>query len=169
LGVDVCFDNGRIDAQFLAVFQPESNSGLNDQFVDHLERRRSEPVKDPVESIMFGNELAVETSEPPQGVSVGDPLSQLAIIPILDPHQSERAQHLHGRETISSSPRILQTTLQISAYLFHQVSVLVYKIGDGLQHRLQAYALAEKFDIGKTDLTPHGSCHFLAFAFLRFL
>ena len=47
--------------------------------------------------------------------------------------------------------------------------MLVEKVGDCLQHRLKAYALAEEFEIGKTDLGDRGSCHFLTFLFLMVL
>jgi len=47
--------------------------------------------------------------------------------------------------------------------------VLVNEVGDGLQHRLEANTLVQEFQIGETDLTAGAPCHFLAFAFLRFL
>jgi len=150
--VNVSFDNGRIDAQFLAVFQPESDGRLDDQVVDHLERRRGEPVKGPVESIMFGNELTVETSESPQSISVSDSFSQFAVIPVFHSLQDKRAQYLLCRKATSPGLGILQTALKIAAYLVYQVSVLANEIGDGLQHRLQAHTLVEKFQIGKADL-----------------
>jgi hypothetical protein len=150
--VNVSFDNGRIDAQFLAVFQPESDGRFDDQLVDHLERRRGEPVKGPVESIMFGNELAVETSESPQSISISDSFSQFAVIPVFHSLEGKRAQYLLCREAAPPGLGIFQTTLKIPAYFVYQVSVLVNETGDSLQHRLQAHALVEKFQIGKTDL-----------------
>jgi hypothetical protein len=161
--VNVSFDNGRIDAQFLAVFQPESDGRLDDQVVDHLERRRGEPVKGPVESIMFGNELAVETRESPQSISVSDSFSQFAVIPVFHSLKDKRAQYLLCRKATSPGLGILQTTLKIPAHLVYQVSVPVNEIGDGLQHRLQAYTLVEEFQIGKADLGVQGSRHFLTF------
>ena len=167
--VDVRFDHGRIDAQFFAIFQSEINGGIDDQIVDYLECLRREPVKRLVERIMFGNESAVETSESPQSIPVIDALSQFAVFPVLHSLQDKRAQHLLGGEAVAARIGILQATLKISAHLVYQVTVLVNEIGDGLQHRLQANALGEKLNIGKTDLTARRSCHFLAFAFLRFL
>ena len=38
--MNIRLDNGRIDAQFLAVFQTKSHGSLDDQFVDDLERCR---------------------------------------------------------------------------------------------------------------------------------
>jgi hypothetical protein len=151
--MDVSFDNGRIDAQFLAVFQPESNGGLNDQFVDLLERRWREPVKGPVESIMFGNALAVETSESPQSISVSNSFSQFAVIPVLHSLEDKRAKYLWCREAIAPGFGIPQTTIKIPAHLIYQVSVLVNEFGDSLQDWLQAHTLAEKFQIGKAGLS----------------
>jgi hypothetical protein len=161
--VNVAFDHGRIDTQFLAIFQAQGDSGFDNDFVDCFKRCRSEPVKGPVKSVMFGNELAVETSESPQGISVCDAFAQFAVMPVLDPHQSERAQHLVCGQPVSPDLGILQAAFKIAAYLLNQVSVLVEKVGDCLQHRLQAYALPEEFEIGKTGLGDRGSCHFLTF------
>jgi hypothetical protein len=161
--VNISFDHGRIDTQFLAVFKSESDGTLDDQLVDHFERRRGEPVKGPVESIMFGNEFAVEASESPESVSVIDPLSQFAVIPVLHSLQYKRAQYLLCAEAIAPGLGMVQTTLQIPAHFIHQVAVLVYEIRDSLQHWLQAYTLVVKFQIGKADLGAHGSCHFLTF------
>lgn len=161
--VNVGFDDGRVNPQFLAVFQSQGDSRFDDDFVDRFKRCRGEPVKSPVKSVMLGNELAVETSESPQGISVCDPFAQFAVIPVLDPHQSERAQHLLCAQPVPPDLGIFQATLQVAAYLLDQVSVLVDKVGDRLQHRLQAHALAEEFEIGKTSLGDRGSCHFLTF------
>jgi hypothetical protein len=161
--VNVSLDNGRIDAQFLAVFQAESDSGFDNDFVDRFKRLWGKPVKSPVESVMLGDGLAVKTSESAQCISVCDPFSQFTVIAVFDPHQGQRAQHLLRGQPVPSGLGILQATLKIPAYFLNQVSVLVNKVGDRLQHRLQAHALAEEFKIGKTDLGVRGSCHFLAF------
>ena len=91
------------------------------------------------------------------------------LIPSLHALQHKRAQYLLCVEPMAPGHRMFQTICQISAYFIYEVAVLVYEIGDSLQHWLHAYTLIEKFQIGKADLRTRGSCHFLAFAFLRFL
>jgi hypothetical protein len=167
--VNIGFDNGRVNAQFLAVLQAQVDSGFDYGIVDSLKCCRSKPVKSSIESIMFGNTIAIKTRESPQCIPVRDPFTQFSVIPVLDPHQGQRSYHLLCGKTVPSGLGILQTALQITSYFLDQVSVLVEKFGDRLQRRFQAYALGKEFDIGKTDLTLPRSCHFLAFAFLRFL
>jgi hypothetical protein len=167
--VNVSFDHGRVDTQFLAVFQAQVNSGFDNHIIDRLKCCRSEPVKGSIESIMFGNTIAVETGESPQRIPVRDSFAQFAVIPVLDPHQGQGTDHLLSGQPIPSGLGILQATLKIPAHLVYQVTMFVNEIGNGPQRRLQAYTLGVKFNIGKTDLTPRRSCHFLAFAFLRFL
>ena len=167
--VDVRFDHGRIDAQFFAIFQPEFDSVRDNQIVNQLERGRREPDKGLVESVMFGNSLAVEMSEFPQSIPVIDALSQFAVLPVLHSLQNKRAQHLLGAEAVATFIGILQSPLKVPAHLVYQVTMLVKEFGDGLQQGLQANTLLQEFQIGKTDLTAGVSCHFLTFAFLRFL
>jgi hypothetical protein len=161
--VNVRFDDGCMDAQFLAVFQPELSSVPDDQIVDHLECRRRESVKRSVESIMFGNRLAIEASEFPESIAITDTLPQFAVMPVFYSLKHKRTQHLLGGEAAASGLRILEPTIQVLAHLIYQVSVFVNEIRNGLKHWLQAYALIEKFQIGKADLGARGSCHLLAF------
>jgi len=161
--VNITFHNGRIDAQLLAIFQAQSNSGFDNDFVNRFEGSWSEPVKSTIKSVMFGNGLAVEMSESSQGIAVRDPFTQFTVIPVFDPHQNKRAQHLRRGHSVPPNLGLLQATLKIAAYLLDQVSVLVDKVGNCLQYRFQAHALAEEFEIGKTDLGNCSSRHFLTF------
>jgi hypothetical protein len=113
--------------------------------------------------------LAVETSEFPQSKAVTDALSQFPVLPVLHSLEDKRTQYLLGGEAVAARIGILQATLKIPAHLVYQVTVLVNEVGDGPQYRLQANTLVQEFQIGETDLTAGASCHFLAFAFLRFL
>ncbi|MFH0876961.1 MAG: hypothetical protein V1863_01880 [Candidatus Omnitrophota bacterium] len=161
--VNVGFDNGRIDTQFLAIFQAQSNSGFDNDFVDCFKGSWSQFVKSTIKSVMFGNRIAVEMSESSQGIAVRDPFTQFTVIPVFDPHQNKRTQNLRRGHSVAPNLGFLQATLKIAAYLLDQVSVLVDKVGNRLQYRFQAHALAEKFQIGKTDLGNCGSRHFFTF------
>ena len=151
-----------VDTQLLAIFQPASNRRLHHQFIDGRERLRSQPDKGAVERIVLGHRLAIEIGEPAQRVSVGDPFAQFAIIPVLDTHEDQRAQHLLRRQPVAAGVGPLQTPSQIAAYRLDHLFVVGNKIGDGLQQRLQNQPLLQQLQIGKTDLWIGGSRHFSA-------
>src|SRR5436190_9989250 len=54
------------------------------------------------------HQLAVEVGELAQRVSVGDPLAQLAVIQVLDPHQDQRAQHLLRGQSVATGVGVLR-------------------------------------------------------------
>ena len=86
--------NCRVDAKFLAIFQARIHGRLHHQLIDGLQRLGSQPMKGAVKRIVLGHRLAVKIRELTQGVAVGDPLAQFAVIPILDAHEDEGAQNL---------------------------------------------------------------------------
>jgi hypothetical protein len=103
----------------------------------------------------------MEVREPAQRVSIGDPLAQFAIVPVLHAHQHQRAQHLLRRQAAATGLGVLQTPRQIAPDLFDHLLLVVKKIGNGLQQRLKTQALSHQLPIGKTDLSlpapRHGS------------
>ena len=104
---------------------------------------------------MLRHRRAVEVREPTQRQSIGDAFAQLAIVPVLEPHQNQRAQNLRRRQPVTTAARSLQATHQISPDSLDDVPLFVEKIGYGVQQRLQAHTLLtlpDQLPIGKTDL-----------------
>src|SRR6516225_9985793 len=95
-----------VDPQLAAVLQAELHGGFDDEVVDGLEGRRCQPVEAAVEGVMLGYLLAVEIGELAQRYSIGDAFAQLAIIPVLHPHQNECAQHLRRGEAAAALVRL---------------------------------------------------------------
>ena len=112
---------------------------------------------------MLGHLLAVEVGERSQRDSIGDAFAQLAIIPVLHPHQNQRAQRLRCGEAAATLVRLIQAAPQVAAHPLDQRRLLIEKITDHLQQRLKLHALPQQFMIGKTHLprrrTRHGSTH----------
>jgi hypothetical protein len=150
--VNVGFDHGGIGAQLLAVFQAESDGSSDHGIVDGLKRRGCKPVKGSIESIVLGDRLAIELSEAPQGIPIGDSLAQLTVVPVLDPHQGQRTKCLLSRKAVASCMGLLETCRQIASNLLDQFCVLVDEIRYRLQQGLKPDVLAQKLQIGKTQL-----------------
>src|SRR5229473_210076 len=112
-----------------------------------------EPIASAVERIVSRHRQTIEICEPAQGASIGNPLAQFAIVPVLDAHQYQRAQDLLRRHAAATSLGVLQAPYQIAADLLDHVFLVVEKIGNGLQQRLKAQTLTHQFPIGKTDLS----------------
>src|SRR6266404_7885537 len=110
-------------------------------------------------ALCFGYRPAVEAGELAQRVAVGDPFTQLAIVPVLDPHQDQRAQHLLRRQPAASRVGLLQPPPQIATDIQDQVCVIIEKVGDRLQQRLQHQPLPHQFPVGKADLKAGRSRH----------
>src|ERR1039458_9597761 len=94
-----------VDAEFLAVFQTELDDRLDHGLVDGLQRGRGEAVEGPVEGVVLGDKVAVKLRKAAQRVAIVDPLAQFAIVPVLDAHESQRAQGLRGIDAASGSPK----------------------------------------------------------------
>jgi hypothetical protein len=65
-------------------------------------------------------------------ISIGNPLTQFAIVQVLDAHQNQRAQDLLRRQTGAPRLGVLQTARQIAADLLDDILLVVKKIGNGL-------------------------------------
>src|SRR5467141_1303074 len=116
-----------------------------------------------------GTGRQIEVCELAQCASIGNPLAQFTIVPVLDAHQNQRAQDLLRRQAAATGLGVLQAPYQIAADLLDHVFLIVKKIGNGLRQRLKAQTLTHQFPIGKTDLSfccpRHGSA---LVALLRF-
>ena len=73
-----------VDPQLRAVLQSELDRRLNHQVVDRFQRLRRQPDEAALERIVLRHRRAVEVGELAQRQSIGDPLAQLAIVPVLD-------------------------------------------------------------------------------------
>jgi hypothetical protein len=142
----------------------EHDRGLNDEIIDGFERLRRQSIEAAVEGVMLGHRIAVEIGELAPRQSVGDPFAQLAIIPVLDAHQNERAQHLRRRQTATALARLLQAADQIAPHPLDHLVLGVEEIRNRLQQRLQAHALPHQFDISKAHLPRRRSRHGSALA-----
>jgi hypothetical protein len=99
------------------------------------------------------------SAELAQRHSIGNAFTQLAVVPVLDTLENERAQDLLRRQSASTALRLFQSSRQIAPHLLDNLLLIVKKIGNGLQLRLQAHALAHQFPLGKTDLPCRRSRH----------
>src|SRR6266851_1615301 len=75
-----------VDAQLLAVLQSEVDRRLHHQIIDRLERLGREPGEAAMERIVSRHRQTIEVRELAQCASIGNPLAQFAILPVLDAH-----------------------------------------------------------------------------------
>ena len=61
--MNVGFDYRGVDAESLAVFQSQLDSGLDDELIDVAKRLRGKPGEGALERIVLGNGLAVKAGE----------------------------------------------------------------------------------------------------------
>lgn len=158
--MNIDLDHRGVDPQLAADLQTELHSGLNDQIVDGFERLRRQPVEAAVERVMLGYRIAVESGELAQRHAVGDAFAQLAIVPVLEPHQNQRAQDLRRRQSVTTAAGLLQAPHQIAPDTLDDVLLIVEKSGYRFQQRLQPHALItlpHQLPIGKTDLSRRRS------------
>ena len=87
---------------------------------------------------MSWHRQTIEVRELAQRASVGNPLAQFAVIPVLDAHENQRAKDLLRRQAAATSLGFLQAPRQIAAYLLDHVLLVLKKIGNGLEQRLKA-------------------------------
>src|SRR5450631_2257732 len=106
------------------------------------------------ECIVSRHRQTIEIGELAQRASIGNPLAQFAIVPVLDAHENQRAQDLLRCDAAATSLGVLQAPYQIAADLLDHIFLIVEKVGDGLQQRVKAQTLTHQFPIGKTDLSP---------------
>ncbi len=157
--VDIGFDHRRIDAQLLAIFEAESHSGLHHALIQGLQRLGCEPVKSAVEGIVLGHRLAAEMRELTQRVSVGDPLAQFPIVPVLHAPENEGAEDLGCGQAASPGAGVLETSLEVLAYPLDQFGVVPDEVRYPLQDGIEPHPLAAELQVGEADLGVDGSWH----------
>src|SRR5450759_732217 len=157
--MNVSFHYRGVDAEFLAVFQTELDGRLDHGLVDGLERGRGEPVESPVESVVLGDQVAVKLRKAAQRVAIVDPLAQFAIVPVLDAHESQRAQGLRGSDAATPGGGVLEAALQIQADVLDQIGVLTEECVNTLQDGVEMDAQPAQFQVGKAELGVESAAH----------
>jgi hypothetical protein len=149
-----------VDPQLRAVLQSELDRRPNHQVVDCFQRLWGQTDEATLEGVMLRHRRAVEVGELTKRQSICDALTQLAIVPVLEPHQNQRAQNLCRRQSVTTAIGLLQATHQIPPHTLDDVPLIVEKAGYRLQQRLQAnalIALPHQLPIGKADLSRRRS------------
>ena len=149
-----------VDPQLRAVLQSELDRRPNHQVVDCFQRLWRQTDEAALEGIVFRDRRAVEVSELTQRQSIRNAFAQLAIVPVLEPHQNQRAQDLRRRQSATTAAGLLQAPHQIAPDTLDDVPLVVEKGGYRFQQRLQPHALItlpHQLPIGKTDLSRRRS------------
>jgi len=94
-----------------------------------------------------------------QRVAIVDPLAQFAIVPVLDAHESQRAQGLRGSDAATSGGGVLEAALQIQADLLDQIGVLAEECVDALQDGVEMDAESAQFQVGEAELRIESAAH----------
>ena len=140
--------------------QSELDRRPNHQVVDCFQRLWRQTDEAALEGIVFRDRRAVEVSELTQRQSIRNAFAQLAIVPVLEPHQNQRAQDLRRRQSVTTAAGLLQAPHQIAPDTLDDVPLVVEKSGDRFQQRLQPHApitLPHQLPIGKADLSRRRS------------
>src|SRR6201993_1690992 len=131
----------RVDPQLSTVLQSELDRCSNHQIVDRSQRFWGQTDKATLKGVMLRYRRAVEVSELTKRQSIYDAFTQLAIVPVLEPHQNQRAQDLCRRQSMTAAIGLLQVTHQIAPDALDDVPLVVEKAGYRLQQWLQTNAL----------------------------
>jgi hypothetical protein len=146
--MNVSLHHRSVHAQLLAVFQTQLDGMPDYGLINGLHRGRGEPV----EGVVLGYAVAIEIGKRAQGETVIDAFAQLAIIPVLDAHENERAQGLRGSYAIAAGVGVLQAPHQILAHLLDQGGMVIQESQDALQEGVEVDTLMAQFEIGKAEL-----------------
>ena len=150
--MDVGLHHRGVDPQLPTVLQSELDRRPNHQVVDGFERLRRQSDEAALKRIVFGHRRAIEVGELTQRQSISDPLTQLAIVPVLEPHQNKRAQDLSRRQSAATTSGLLQAAHQITPDTLDHIPLVVEKVGYRPQQWLQAHR-------GSFDLPGGGGRH----------
>jgi hypothetical protein len=107
----------------------------------------------------WGDAVAVELRKAAQRVAIVNALAQFAIVPVLDAHESQRAQGLGGGDAVAPGAGLLQAALQIQADLLDQGGVPVEECVDTLQDGVEMDAQSAQFQVGEAELWVESSAH----------
>jgi hypothetical protein len=132
--MNIGFHNRRIDAQLLAVLQTQIDGRFKDHLIEGFKSLWPKFIKGPIESIVLGNAPAVKTREAAQGVTVGDALSEFAVIPVLDPHQNKRPKHLCRGDGRATGVGLFKTPLKILTDALDDLRLMVEELGNPLEN-----------------------------------
>lgn len=108
---------------------------------------------------MLGHALAAEVRKAAQGIAVIDAFAQLAIIPVFDTHEDERAQSLRRSDPVAAGVGVLQPAHQVLAHLLNQRGMVVQESEDALQERVEMDVLVAQFEIGEAELGRGEAAH----------
>src|SRR3974390_3162565 len=161
---------GGVAPQLRTILQPKLHRCPNDQVINGFESLRRKANEAALKGVVLGHRSAVEVGELAQRQSIGDTFAQLAIVPVLQPHQNQRAEDLARRQSAAPTPGLLKSSHQIESDILDDLLVLVEKGGDGCKLWLEAYALLavlHQFPVGKTELSRRRSRHRSALLDLR--
>src|SRR6266436_4037069 len=111
--MDVGLHHRSVDPQLRAVFQSEVDRCPNHQIVDRSQRLWGQTDEATLKGVMLRHRRAVEVGELTKRQSICDAFTQLAIVPVLEPHQNQRAQNLCRRQSVTTAIGLLQATHQI--------------------------------------------------------
>src|SRR6266496_2531079 len=103
--------------------------------------------------------MAAKLGKEAQRVAIVDAVAQFAIVPVLDAHESQRAQSLRGRDAVASGAGLFQAALQIPADLLDQSGVLIQEGVDALQDGVKMDAHSAQFQVGEAELEVESSAH----------
>src|ERR1700686_2643240 len=134
--VNVSLYHRSVDPQLRAVVQSELDRRTNRQVVDRFQRLWCQTDEAALKGVVFRHRRAVEVGELTQRQSIRNAFAQLAIVPVLEPHQNQRPQDLCRRQSVTAAARPLQATHQIAPDTLDDVPLLVEKAGYRLQQRL---------------------------------
>ena len=157
--MNIGFGHRRIDTQSLAVFDSELDGSFEDQVIDGLYGLRPKFIKGPIESIVLGYAPAIKITEAAQRVSIGNPLAQVPIVTVLNPHENQGAHHLRRSHARAPHAGLFQTPLEIFSNQFCDLWMVVEDLADPLENRVEIDALSEKLQISEADLRLGESCH----------
>jgi len=157
--MNIGFGDRRIDAQFLAVFHSELDGSFEDHVIDGLQGLRPKFIKSPIESVMFGYAPAIKTTESAQRVSISNPLAQVPIVTVLNPHENQGAHHLRRCHARAPHGGFFQTPLEIFSNQLDDLWMIVEDLGDPLENRVEIDPLSDKLQISEADLRLGDSCH----------
>ena len=155
--MDIGFHHRGIDPEFFTILDSEVDGRLHHGAVDGLQGLGSQAEEGAVEGVVFGNGVAVKVREVAQGVSIVNAFAQLAIIPVLHPHEDQGAEGLRGVDAAASGERFPQAPLEILADHLDGLAMLLQQVGDGLQGSIEVEALVEELQIGEGALGVGGS------------